>query len=213
MEQIKTIYTEEDILSLREKVKPYLTEKRYLHTLAVEREAQRLGEMFLPKKILHLRAAALLHDITKKCVLEKQLHYCEKFDIIINDYDIMSPKTFHSRTAAALISCDFPEFCKSEIVDGVRWHTTGHEGMTVFEAIIYLADYIEDTRTFPDCIELRRYFYDGIKAGDDKYLHLYRTMVKSFDMTVGNLLSEGAVVDTDTVQARNYYLKLISSFE
>lgn len=202
----KVTYTEADILALREKIKPYLTAKRYAHTLAVEREAQYLGEIYLPESVMKLRASALLHDVTKKDDLQKQLHYCDKFDIIISDYDICSPKTFHSKTAAALITEAFPEFADEEIVNGVRWHTTGREGMSVFEAIVYLADYIEDTRTFPDCVKLRRFFRDGIASGEDKYLLLYRTMVKSFDMTVRGLLDEGALVDTDTVMARSYYL-------
>ncbi len=200
--------TEEDILALREKIRPYLKEKRYLHTLAVEKEAEYLGRLYLPEKVMNLRAAALLHDITKKCDFEKQLQYCDEFGIIIGDYDMLSPKTFHSKTAAALIMRDFPEFNVEDIVSGVRWHTTGHDNMTVFEAIIYLADYIEETRTFQDCVILRKYFRDMIDSGEDKDLALCRTMVKSFDMTIANLISEGAPVDTDTVSARNYYLRL-----
>ena len=204
----KKIITEEDILTLREKVKPYLTDKRYLHTLAVEREAEYLGNIYLPEKIMELRAAALLHDITKKSGFEKQLQYCGKFGIIISDYDILSPKTFHAKTAAGLIPEDFPEFATDDVISGVRWHTTGHDGMTVFETIVYLADYIEDTRTFPDCVELRRYFRDGISENADRDLLLCRTMIRSFDMTVSNLLDEGAPVDNDTVQARNYFISL-----
>ena len=63
---MKAEITESDISALREKVRDYLTEKRYAHTLAVEREAQFLGGIYLPEKIKELRCAALLHDITKK---------------------------------------------------------------------------------------------------------------------------------------------------
>lgn len=199
--------TESDILALREKVRGYLTEKRYLHTLAVEREAARLGELYLPEKIAELRCAALLHDITKRCDFEKQLQYCSEFDIIVGDYDTLSPKTFHSKTAAALAIRDFPEFATDDVLSGVRWHTTGHDNMTVFEAIVYLADYIEDTRTFPDCVKLRKYFYDGLEAGDDKEMLLYRTMIKSFDMTIRGLIDDNAPIDVDTVSARSFYIK------
>lgn len=203
------IYTEDDVIRLREQIRPYLTEKRYAHTLAVEREAEYLGNIYLPEKLIKLRIAALLHDITKMCVSEKQLQYCSEFGIIVDEYDILSPKTLHSKTAAALVGKDFPEFDEREIVDGVRWHTTGRDGMSDFEAIIYLADYIEDTRTFPDCVELRRYFRDALASGEDKHLLLYRTMIKSFDMTLSHLLDEGKLVCQDTVRARNYYVKLL----
>ncbi len=203
------VYTEDDVIRLREQIRPYLTEKRYAHTLAVEREAEYLGGIYLPEKITKLRIAALLHDITKMCVSEKQLQYCSEFGIMVDDYDILSPKTLHSKTAAALIARDFPEFDDGEITDGVRWHTTGRDGMSDFEAIIYLADYIEDSRTFPDCVELRRYFRDTLASGEDKYTLLYRTMIKSFDMTLRNLLDDGKLVCQDTVRARNYYVKLL----
>ena len=201
-------FNEEDLQSLRERVRPYLTEKRYTHTLAVERCAARLGEIYLPERVMKLRAAALLHDITKRLDLEKQLQYFAKFDIIIGKFDMMSPKTFHARTAAALIPQDFPDFADPEVISGVRWHTTGHCDMTVFEAIVYLADYIEETRTFPDCVKLRRYFDGGLSAGDDPNDLLILTMVKSFDLTVACLLEEGAAIDLDTVGARNYFLGL-----
>ncbi|MBQ6788554.1 MAG: bis(5'-nucleosyl)-tetraphosphatase (symmetrical) YqeK [Clostridia bacterium] len=203
------IYTEDDVIRLRELIKPYLTEKRYAHTLAVEREAAYLGEIYLPEKVMKLRISALLHDITKMCVSEKQLQYCSEFGIIVDDYDILAPKTLHSKTAAALVGRDFPEFDDCEIVDGVRWHTTGRDGMSVFEAIIYLADYIEDTRTFPDCVELRRYFRGSLELGEDKYTVFYRTMVRSFDMTVRGLLDDGKLVCEDTVMARNYFVKML----
>ena len=60
-----TEITEKMLAELRERVKPYLTDKRYLHTLAVEEEAAALGSVYLPSDINRLRAAALLHDITK----------------------------------------------------------------------------------------------------------------------------------------------------
>lgn len=199
-------FTENDILSLREAVRGYLTEKRYAHTLAVEQCAARLGELYLPDRIMKLRASALLHDITKKLDSEKQLQYFEKFDIIISNYDMMSPKTFHARSAAALIPELFPSYADPEVISGVRWHTTGHDGMTLFEAIVYLADYIEDTRTFPDCVELRESFNAGLEADDDRLLLFYKTMVRSFDMTMVCLISDGCAVDLDTVGARNCFL-------
>lgn len=209
IDMTERVYNEDDILLLRERIRPYLTEKRYSHTLAVEREAEYLGRIYLPEKTMKLRAAALLHDITKMSVSEKQLQYCSEFGIMVSDYDILSPKTLHSKTAAALIGRDFPEFDDGEITDGVRWHTTGRDGMSVFEAVIYLADYIEDTRTFADCVQLRSYFREALESGEDKYTVLYRTMVKSFDMTVKNLLEDGKFICEDTVRARNYYVRLL----
>lgn len=199
--------TEEMLDELREKVKPYLTEKRYRHTLGVEREAARLGEMFLPEKVNKLRASALLHDITKLLSLEKQLQYCRKFDIIFRNSDLLSPKIFHAKTGAAFAGEIFPEYTDDEILDGIRYHTTGRRGMNLFEAMVYLADYIEDTRTFDDCIKLRNYFYGEIEKGRDKNEVFTDTMIMSFNMTVNILVSENAPIDCDTIEARNFYIE------
>lgn len=208
------IITENNILSLREKIKPYLTDKRYSHTLAVERECERIGKLLLPDSVMKLRASALLHDITKAAGKEKQLQYCGEFGIIILDSDLNSPKLLHAKTAAALISRDFPEFSDAEIISGVRFHTTGRAGMTDFEAVVYLADYIEETRTFPDCVRLREFFWGGISSGEDPLVHFYRTMVKSFDMTITALMEDGSPIDRDTFEARNYFLcEKLPSFE
>lgn len=201
--------TEEMLSDLREDIKPYLTEKRYAHTLAVEKAAAELGAVYLPDQVTKLRAAALLHDITKKADTEKQLQYCGEFGIMVTQSDRQSPKIFHARTGAALAERDFAAYADPMVISGIRWHTTGHDGMTVFEAIVYLADYIEETRTFPDCVALRQYFREELAKADtpaEREAVLRRTMVRSFDMTIRNLLEENAPVDNDTINARNYYL-------
>jgi len=206
MDTQNRILTDEEIAALSERVRPYLTGNRYEHTAAVAEEACRLGELFLPEKKNNLRAAAFLHDITKKADFEKQLQYCEEFGIITGSDDLLSPKVFHAVTGAALAERDFADIVDNEILSGIRWHTTGHDGMTVFEAVIYLADYIEPTRTFDDCIRVRHFFWDKIRDGKDKYKVLRDTMIYSFDLTIESLLREGALIDRDTIAARNCYL-------
>ena len=201
--------TEETLTELRERIRPYLKESRYLHTLEVEEEAARIGAVFLPDKIEKLRVSALLHDITKREDLEKQLQMCEEFGIILQREDLDSPQVLHAMTAAAVAERDFADIVDEEILSGIRWHTTGHDGMTVFESVIYLADYIEPSRTFDDCIALRSVFWGSMPNADDRLVqtvHLCRTMMLSFDMTIRNLLQEEKAVGTDTVLARNCFL-------
>ncbi|MBQ2729602.1 MAG: bis(5'-nucleosyl)-tetraphosphatase (symmetrical) YqeK [Clostridia bacterium] len=205
----KKTVTEEMLLVLREAVRGYQTEKRYRHTLAVEREAEALGKIFLPDDVNRLRAAALLHDITKILDVEKQLKICSEFDIMIRGEDTAAPKLFHAKTGAAVAKRDFSSYVDADILSAVYYHTTGRSGMSIFEMLIYLADYIEDTRTFEDCVTLRKMFYDGIGCVDgkkEKLEVLRRTMIRSFDMTVKCLIDEGALVDRDTIEARNWFI-------
>ena len=202
----KIVLTDGDIETLSVLVKPYLTEKRYAHTLSVKNEAIKLGEIYLPENKNRLAASALLHDITKKADIKKQLQYCVEFGIIIGNNDVLSPSVFHAMTGAALASRDFSDYTDSEIISGIRWHTTGREGMSVFEALIFLADYIEETRDFDDCIMVRNYFYDKLSSGVDRYSVLTDTMIFAFDLTIKGLIKDGNIIDNNTIGARNYYI-------
>lgn len=198
--------TVEMLDELRASIQNSMSPKRYIHTCAVEGMVARLCELFCPECTTELRAAALLHDITKEESLEKQLQLCREFDIIVQSGDVLAPKTFHAKTAAALIGRDYPDFASEAVVSAVRWHTTGHADMTLSEQLLYLADYIDDSRMFPDCVRLRNYFWRADPAAMDecaRMAHLYDTLILSFDMTMRHLLDENATISLDTILARN----------
>lgn len=215
LEQNPNVPTEEAIRTLSERVKPYLTGKRYAHTVSVAEEAARLGGIFgfSADDVNRLRASALMHDITKLADYKKQLQYCEEFGIIVEPEKNVSASVLHGITGAGLAARDFADFADADILSGIRWHTTGRYGMTVFESIIYLADYIEPTRTFDDCVAVRQYFYDRIGActTDRERCEVLRdTMIYSFDLTIENLLDGQDIIDSDTICARNYFIALAS---
>lgn len=199
-------FTEEQLASLREKISSIMSAKRFYHTAEVEKMAARIGKIYAPEKIDVLRAAALLHDITKEYPTEKQLQICREFGIITSKQDILTPKTFHAKTAAVLIPALYPEFADSEVVSAVRWHTTGREDMTLLEKIVYLADYIDESRKFDDCVKLRNIFWDACPenmSAEERDRHLTKTLLVSFDMTLAGLISENAPISDDTFKARN----------
>lgn len=198
--------TEPMLDALRERVVGLMSDKRAKHTLAVERMVCRLAQLYCPECIPELRAAALLHDITKEESLEKQLQLCREFGIMVQPEDELAPKTFHAKTAAELLKRDFPEYATDLVVRAVRWHTTGHERMTLGEQLLYLADYIDDSRKFPDCVRLRDYFWGARPESMEQDVlmdHLRDTLILSYDMTMRNLVAESVTISLDTVLARN----------
>lgn len=201
--------TEESLSELREQVMAAMSPKRFRHTVAVEEMAERLCALFCPENTMLMRAAALLHDLTKELDAGEQETLCHAYGLPVTDCDRLAPKTFHARTAAAKITIDFPQFADPMIVDAVRWHTTGHAGMTLTEKLLYLADYIDTSRTFSNCVILRRYFF-GARPEEmemsERLALLRDTLIFSYDMTVRDLLDEGLPVAEDTIQARNELL-------
>ena len=199
-------FEESALAELRAAVSGEMSEKRFRHTAEVEKMAARLGRLYAPDKVDVLRAAALLHDITKEYSAERQLQICYEQGIRISKQDILTPKTFHAKTAAALIPTLYPEFADDEVISAVRWHTTGRANMVLLEKIIYLADYIDESRTFPDCETLRDMFWDAKPeemSHEARLAHLDRVLIRSFDMTLAALIGDGAPISEDTFSARN----------
>jgi len=198
--------TEEKLEALRGSLPSFVSGKRLFHILAVEKMAVRLGELYLPGKEMQLRAAALLHDVTKEYSYEKQLTTAAAHGIELSAIELAAPKTLHAITAAALIPELYPELADDEVVSGVRWHTTGRAGMTVFEKLIYFADYIDDSRKFPECVRLRESFWGADPASmntEEREEHLMDLLIDSYDVTVRGLLEDGAPVHPATSDARN----------
>ncbi len=203
--------TDAELDSLRAGLPFILSEKRARHVLGVERMAAKLGGLFVPDDddIRLLRGAALLHDITKELTTGEHAAIMRAHGVEPTEYDILSPKTLHARTAAILIPERYPQFADPRLISAVRWHTTGRAGMSIFDKIIYFADYIDDTRTYADCVKLRDLFFDAKPENmspDVLARHLDRLIVMSFDMTLGELTEKNGLISTDTVDARNYLL-------
>ena len=210
---MQKIITEEMLEDLRSNVKKGMSAKRYNHTREVEIMAVRLAEIYCPEKMLGLRAAALLHDITKEYDTKVHISMLSKPGIEFTKEERLAPKTFHARTAALLIPEIYPEFADDDVIAAVRWHTTGRADMTVAEKVLYLADYIDMSRTFEDCVKLREYFFSkdlSQMTEDERMSHLDRTLLMSFDMTIAGLLADKTVIHRDTVNARNSLIASLS---
>ena len=197
---------QEELAALRASVMERMSPKRFRHTAAVEEEIARLAALFCPDLTDLLRVAALLHDVTKEKSPEEQLAMCEELGIELTELERLAPKTLHARTAEKVIERDYPEYADPTVLSAVRWHTTGHSSMTLPERLLYLADYIDASRTFTSCVILRRYFWGAHpeEMTDGERLALLRdTLILSYEMTLKDLVSEGKPVAPDTVEAYN----------
>ena len=201
--------TEKMLAELRERVRSEMSEARFAHTLAVEEMTVRLCALFCPEHTQKMRAAAILHDLTKEVRPAGQIALCEELGLAVSNFDRSSPKTFHARTAAARIVRDFEEFDDPMIVNAVRRHTTGCAEMGLTDELLYLADYIDESRTYEFCVALRRMFWDAKPEKmdeEERMNHLRTILLRSFDVTISDLISEGKTVAIDTLMARNALL-------
>ena len=195
--------------AIRLSIPSFISGKRLCHTHSVEKEALRLSEILFShlgidkKYYSDISAAALLHDITKYLSDDEQKGLCRKHGIEF-DEKYASAALLHSKTAAFVAK---ELFGINDFVFGaIFYHTTGKEDMNLFEKIIFIADYIEETRTQDACIMAREYLYSELKKGTDPVKALDMTIIMSIDSTVSYLESKGFVIDSQTIKARNFLL-------
>ena len=138
---------------MRAAIRPLMSEERYLHSLGVEREAERLARRWGedPEKAA---VAGILHDCCKEMPLPEALQIVGQ-SAIIPDIDFREqPQLIHGYAAAELLGSFGVR--DREIEDAVRYHTTGRTGMSRLEKIIFVADYIGYDRRFPEAAAVRR---------------------------------------------------------
>jgi len=190
--------------ALRAQVQTRLTPRRFAHTLGVEACVARLGERLGLPNVGELRAAALLHDITKEYSEEEHTALLCAHGTVLDGQTRRMTALLHSMTAPLVIRRDFAAFATDAILSAVRCHTTGKVGMTLFDKILFIADYIEDGRTYASCVSVRERLWqalDGASVSPEAALD--EAVLASIDHTVSSLLSRGSLVSVDTVLARN----------
>ena len=103
------------------------------------------------------------------------------------------PPVLHAMTGAALAR---EEFGVSDAVFGaIRWHTTGRPDMTPLEKIVYLADAIEPTRSYPAVEKLRELAEKDLDAA----------VLAAMERTLELLRTRGQEPCPDTAEAAAWY--------
>ena len=177
---------------LREKSYSYLKPSRVPHVEGCEKTAVELAELYGADKY-KCAEAAILHDITKKLDYNEQLNLVKKYAIMCDDAELSNPALLHSKTGAYFAKEEFS--IPQDVFDAIFWHTTGKPEMSMLEMIIYIADYIEPTRSFPAVEGLRELTYKNIYAG----------VAAALENTVEHVSSTGAGVHPNSIKALTYY--------
>ncbi len=188
-----------------------LPEKRFLHVLSVAEDAEEMAQIFSLNKAPLLRAA-LLHDCTKPLSYEEHLALCEKHNFPLSENDLSSPEILHAVTGALVAKNFYGE--SDEVFSMIYSHSTGKENMTIGEKIIFLADFMEKTRTHSACQTVRRSFFKNIEKADTpsgKCYVLDVTVFQVLSYTLDFLKEKNVYIHKNTEFAKAYLEKALSS--
>ncbi|HCC07961.1 MAG TPA: phosphodiesterase [Clostridiales bacterium] len=131
-------------------------EKRFTHTLGVVETAEKLAKIY-GVDVEKARIAALLHDCAK---FHKYNDFSRKHGIKLDEEILKYPKVIHSFLGVFVAKVEYG-IEDVEILNAIKYHTTGKPDMTVLEKIVYLADAIEPGR------EEYEYLIEGRKLANE----------------------------------------------
>lgn len=143
-------------------VRAALSKKRYAHTCNVKEAAVELAQRYGadPEKAA---LAALLHDAVKERPKAELLQILRGNAIIAGNATESPAPVWHGPCAAILAKTQWG-VDDPEVLDAIRYHTTGRAGMTKMDKILYLADMISAERDYPEVGELRALAGENLDA-------------------------------------------------
>ncbi|MBO8156012.1 MAG: bis(5'-nucleosyl)-tetraphosphatase (symmetrical) YqeK [Bacillaceae bacterium] len=136
-----------DVKKALQIVKPYLKPDRFEHTKRVVVTAVKLSEWY-GEDVNKAEIAAAFHDYAKNRPKEYLKRWITKEKTLPKDLLYFHHELWHGPVGALLVEREFG-IADSDILNAIRYHTTGRISMTKLEKIVFLADYIEPGRKFP----------------------------------------------------------------
>ena len=183
---------------LENRIKAYLkenlSERRYKHTIGVSETAEKLAVLY-GADIYKARIAGLSHDLAKEMNIEKQKEVLKQNNFEVSEIEELAPQILHGFVGAILLKSKFGVEDK-EILNAIKFHSTGRKEMSILEKIIYIADYIEPNRVYEGVEKLREITYKSLEDG----------VLEGLNNTMRIVLDRDRIIHPLTLEARNYLI-------
>ena len=170
------------IESYKKIIKGRMGEKRYIHSVNVAKQAQKLAKIY----------AGILHDVTKETPFDEQLKIITEGGIILDEIEKSSQKLWHPISGSVYIQ-KYLDINDADIINAIRFHTTGRSNMSLLEKIIFVADFTGDERN-----------YDGVDIMREKALRsLEEAMIYGLQFTIQDLSSRALTIHPNALSCYN----------
>jgi predicted HD superfamily hydrolase involved in NAD metabolism len=183
-----------DQSAMLQKVKKRLPENRYNHVLGVLGTAVELAKRFnVPEE--KAQVAAILHDVAKFSDRQwmQSVIISQKMDPLLLDYHA---ELWHAPVGSYVASYEFG-VNDEDVLNAIRYHTTGRAGMSDLEKVIYIADMVEPNRKFTGVDELRQLKEQGLDV----------MMEACIKHSIEFLVSKNQPVFPDSLKCYEYFTK------
>ncbi len=172
-------------------IRPLMGDYRFNHSVNVAKEAVELAKLYGESQE-KAYTAGILHDITKEFDRDKQLQIMQDSGIILDNIQLHAPKLWHSICGSVYVQSELG-IKDADIINAIKYHTTGRAGMSLLEKIIFVADFTSAERTF-----------DGVEVMRAKSRQsLEEAMVFAFQFTLKDLSARQIAIHPDQIFCYN----------
>ncbi|MGR3765107.1 bis(5'-nucleosyl)-tetraphosphatase (symmetrical) YqeK [Rossellomorea sp. NS-SX7] len=171
-------------------VKEQLTEHRYIHTCGVMETAIRLARQYGADE-KKAETAAIFHDYAKFRDKNEMKQIIES-EGLSKDLLEYNSELWHAPVGALLVERE-ANIRDTEVLNAIRFHTSGCENMSTLDKVIYLADYIEPGRHFPGVEEVRELAEESLD----------KAIIKALQNTIMFLMKKNQAIYPDTFRFYN----------
>lgn len=177
-----------------DKLKENIGLKRYEHSLRVMEASIELAKRY-NSSVEKAAVAGLLHDCGKLQGETNLLKVSTDFGIILDSMTKNNNELIHSVLGSVIAEKEYG-IKDEEVLNAIRYHTTGRENMSLLEKIIYVADMIEPGRKFEGVDRLRELALEDLD----------KALIFSIDNTLKFVIEKNKLIHLDSVKARNQLL-------
>ncbi len=156
---------------LKKELEKEVGPKLYRHCIGTMEEAKKLALAY-NCNIENAQIAGLLHDCGKKKCPDNLKHAKKGAELAKSQFGIEDV----------------------DILNAIRYHTTGRVNMTLLEKIIFIADKIEAGRYYEGLEEIRKAAYSNIDEA----------IIKSLESTIEYVKKRNHDLDIESVNTLNY---------
>ena len=172
---------------LREKLGDY----RLRHSFCVADAARMLAERYGadPEKAYF---AGLLHDVMKDAPREVQKRIIADGGTVLTDAENANGKLWHAMAGEAYLRGQMG-IRDTDVLNAVRYHTTGRAKMSLLEKILYVADFMSADREYDGVDRMRRLAADSLEDA----------MLFGLSFTISDLAQKEQIIHPDSVDCYN----------
>lgn len=176
-------------------VKSVLSEYRFTHSLGVAKKAIELAKIYGVQEEI-AKKVGIAHDIAKEMTDEEMIEYAKANNIRIDEIETVKPSLLHGKIGADIAAKKFG--FTQDMINAIKWHTTGRENMSMLEKIIYVADKTEENR--------KGTRFNLEKSRELSTQNIDETLIFLMNEFITNNVKNEWLIHPETINARNELL-------